>query len=81
VQRIRDETHRFGITYHRKLRGKAQTRSKLDDIKGIGPKRRKALQVYFGGDIEKIRQASVDDLLAVPGMNRKAAEAVKEHFS
>jgi len=80
VQRIRDETHRFAITYHRKLRGKAQIRSKLDDIKGIGPKRRKALLVYFSGDLDKISQATIDDLLAVPGMNRKAAEAVKVHF-
>ena len=80
VQRIRDETHRFAITYHRKLRGKAQIHSKLDDVKGIGPKRRKALLVYFSGDLDKVGQASIDDLLAVPGMNRKAAEAVKAHF-
>jgi excinuclease ABC subunit C len=77
VQRIRDEAHRFAITYHRNLRTKEQTHSKLDDIKGIGPNRRKALLQYFSGDLEKIRSATLDDLLAVPGMNRKAAEAVK----
>ena len=80
VQRIRDEAHRFAITYHRTLRGKAQTRSALDEIKGIGPARRKALLIYFQGDVEKIRGASVEELLAVPGMNRKSAEAVKEYL-
>ena len=80
VQRIRDEAHRFAITYHRSLRRKEQTRSKLDDVPGIGPARRKALLTYFGGDIERIRQASLDDLLAVPGMDRKSAVAVKEHL-
>jgi len=80
VQRIRDEAHRFAITYHRNLRGKAQTRSALDEIKGIGPARRKALLVYFQGDVEKIRAASLEELLAVPGMNRKAAAAVKQYL-
>jgi len=80
VQRVRDETHRFAITYHRNLRGKEQTHSKLDDIKGIGPARRKALLIFYGGDLEKIRNASVDELEAVPGMNRKSAEAVKAYF-
>jgi len=80
VQRVRDETHRFAITYHRNLRSKEQTHSKLDDIKGIGPARRKALLTFYGGDLEKIRNASVDELEAVPGMNRKSAEAVKAYF-
>ncbi len=80
VQRIRDEAHRFAITYHRNLRGKAQTRSALDEIKGIGPARRKALLIYFQGDVEKIRAASLEELLAVPGMNRKSAEAVKQYL-
>jgi excinuclease ABC subunit C len=77
VQRIRDEAHRFAITYHRNLRQKEQKRSKLDDIKGIGPTRRKALLIHFAGDLERIRSASLDDLLAVPGMTRKSAEAIK----
>jgi excinuclease ABC subunit C len=80
VQRIRDEAHRFAITYHRNLRGKAQTKSLLDEVKGIGPARRKALLTYFSGDIERIRAASLDELMAVPGMNRKSAEAIKEYL-
>ncbi len=80
VQRIRDEAHRFAITYHRNLRGKAQIKSLLDEVKGIGPARRKALLTYFSGDIEKIRAATLDELIAVPGMNRKSAEAVKEYL-
>ncbi len=77
VQRVRDETHRFGVTYHRNLRSKEQVRSRLDDVPGIGPTRRKALLTHFKGDIEAIRSASLDELLAVPGINRRAAEAVK----
>jgi len=80
VQRIRDEAHRFAITYHRNLRGKAQVKSLLDEVKGIGPARRKALLTYYSGDIEKIRAASVDELTAVPGMNRKSAEAIKAYL-
>jgi excinuclease ABC subunit C len=78
VQRIRDEAHRFGITYHRNLRGKEQTRSRLDDIPGIGPKRRKAILQHFGGDIERVRRASIEELMAVPGITRNIAERVKE---
>jgi excinuclease ABC subunit C len=77
VQRIRDEAHRFAITYHRNLRQKEQTRSLLDEISGIGPARRKALLTYFGGDVERIRQATVEELVAVPGMNRRTAELLK----
>ena len=80
VQRIRDEAHRFAITYHRNLRQKEQTRSLLDEIHGIGPARRKALLTYFGGDVERIRQATVEELVAVPGMNRRAAELIKSQL-
>lgn len=80
IQRIRDEAHRFAITYHRNLRRKGQTTSVLDGVPGIGPTRRKALLQFFSGDLDKIRQASVEELLAVPGMNRKAAASVKEHL-
>ncbi|MEM7531098.1 MAG: excinuclease ABC subunit UvrC [Chloroflexota bacterium] len=80
VQRIRDEAHRFAINYHRNLRGKTQTKSILDDVKGVGPVRRKALLTYYGGDVDKIRQATVSELAAVPGMTVKAAEAVKEQL-
>jgi excinuclease ABC subunit C len=80
VQRVRDEAHRFAITYHRNLRSHSQIRSQLDEIPGIGPSRKKALLQYFGGDIEKIRQASLEELQAVPGMTRKVAQAIKEHL-
>ncbi len=79
VQRIRDEAHRFAITYHRKLRGKRNLVSVLDHIEGIGPKRRQALWQAFN-NIAQMRQASVEELAAVPGMNRKAAEEVERFF-
>lgn len=80
VQRIRDEAHRFAITYHRNMRSKEQTRSKLDDVPGIGPSRRKALLQHFGGDIDKIRQSSLDELVAVPGITKASAQSIKEHL-
>lgn len=80
VQRIRDEAHRFGVTYHRTLRSKEQTRSTLDEIAGIGPRRRKAILTHFAGDLERVRAATVEELMAVPGMNRKLAEAIKEQL-
>ena len=76
VQRIDEEAHRFAITYHRKLRDKATFKSPLLDIPGIGPKRKKALLKQFGS-LDALRSASVDDLAAVPGMTRKAAEELK----
>ncbi len=75
IQRIRDEAHRFGITHHRALRGKASIHSQLEDIPGIGPKRRKALLTRLGS-LKAIREASREDLLAVPGMTATAADAV-----
>jgi excinuclease ABC subunit C len=80
VQRIRDEAHRFAITYHRNLRRKEQTRSKLDDVRGIGPKRRKALLTYYNGNIDKVREATIEELCTIPGMNRRSAEAIKEQL-
>lgn len=80
VQRVRDEAHRYAITYHRNLRRKEQTRSVLDEVRGIGPTRRKALLTYFNGDVDRIRQATVEELCAVPGMNRRAAELLKNHL-
>ncbi len=78
VQRIRDEAHRYGIAYHRTLRSREQTRSRLDDIPGVGPKRRKAILAHFDGDLERVRQATVEELMAVPGLNRQVAERVKD---
>ena len=79
ITRIQDEAHRFAIEYHRSLRGKEQVRSVLDDIKGIGPARRKSLMRTFK-TIEAVREASVEELEAVPQMNRAAAEAVYIFF-
>jgi excinuclease ABC subunit C len=76
VQRVRDEAHRFAVEYHRKLRGKRGIASQLDQIPGIGPRRRQRLLKTFGS-VEAIREASVDELAAVPGMTRGAAEQVK----
>ncbi len=77
VQRVRDEAHRFAVTYQRNLRGKAMTRSRLEDIPGIGMKRRQALLRHFGS-IDAIRNASVEDISAVPGMTKQVAKRVKE---
>ncbi len=79
IQRIRDEAHRFAITYHRKLRGKRNLVSVLDHIVGIGPRRRKALWNHFG-NLAKIKEASVEELAMVDGMNRPSAEAVHDFF-
>ncbi len=79
VQRIRDEAHRFALQYHRRLREKRTLTSTLEEIPGIGPKRRQALLKHFGS-LESIREATVEELMAVPGMTRRAAEQVKEYL-
>jgi len=79
VQKLRDEAHRFALSFHTSLRSKKNLRSVLDDIPGIGKTRRLALLKALGG-LEGIKRASIEELAAVPGMNRKAAEAVYEHF-
>ena len=79
VQRIRDEAHRYGITAHRAKRSKLGMASILDSIPGIGPTRRKALLKHFGS-VDKIREASVEELAAVKGMNETAAESIKAHL-
>ncbi len=76
VQRIRDEAHRFAITHQRTRRQKSALTSVLDEIPGIGPRRRQALLKHFGS-LEAIRQASLEELAAVPGMTRAAAERLK----
>ena len=80
VASIQEEAHRFAVSYHRSLRSSAQVRSALDGIKGIGQKRRKALLQHFG-DINKIKEADVEQLAAVEGMNRAAAQRVYEFFN
>ncbi|MBE0610798.1 MAG: excinuclease ABC subunit UvrC, partial [Dehalococcoidia bacterium] len=76
VQRIRDEAHRFAITYHRQVRAKSSIQSALDTIPGIGPKRKKALLKKFGS-VEQIREAEVEDIAATVGFTRALAEKVK----
>jgi excinuclease ABC subunit C len=76
VQRIRDEAHRFAITYHRQLRGKKTVKSLLDEIPGVGPTRKQALIKKFGS-VRGIREASLEDLAATPGLSRPVAERIK----
>ena len=79
IQRIRDEAHRFAITYHRKLRGKRNLVSILDHIEGIGPKRRQALWKHFGS-LEAIKAAALEDLAGVEGMNKAIAQKIYDFF-
>ena len=79
IQRIRDEAHRFAITFHRKLRGKRNLVSVLDHVEGIGPKRRQALWKAFK-TLDAMKAASVEELAAVDGMNSTAAQAVYDFF-
>ena len=79
IQRIRDEAHRFAITYHRKLRGKRNLRSVLDHIEGIGPKRRQALWLKFKS-IDAIKAASVEELADTESMNYPAAQKIYDFF-
>jgi len=76
VQRLRDEAHRFAITYHRQVRAKAQVRSALDDLPGVGPARKRALLRVFGS-ARQIRQASVEQVAAVPGIGPALAARIK----
>ena len=79
ITRVQDEAHRFAITYHRSLRGKYEVKSILDDIKGIGPVKRKALMKAFL-DIDKIRNASVSELMEVDGITMELAENIYSFF-
>lgn len=79
VTRIQDEAHRFAIEYHRSLRSKEQVHSVLDDIKGVGPARRKALMKGFQ-TLDDIKAASVEELAAIEGMNRRSAQQVFDFF-
>jgi len=76
LKRIRDEAHRFAVTYNRKVRRKRTIKSQLDDIAGIGPARREALLKHFGS-VQRIKEATVDEIAAVKGITNKLAEAVK----
>jgi excinuclease ABC subunit C len=80
VQRIRDEAHRFAITYHRDVRGKRALRSELDDIEGIGPGRKKALLKRFGS-VRRIKEASVEEVASTPGISVQLAERLKAQLA
>ncbi|MGY4708659.1 excinuclease ABC subunit UvrC [Mycolicibacterium sp. CBM1] len=77
LQRVRDEAHRFAISYHRSKRSKRMTASALDSVRGLGETRRKALVTHFGS-LARLRQASVDEITAVPGIGAATAAAVLE---
>jgi excinuclease ABC subunit C len=76
VQRLRDEAHRFAVTYHRKLRAKQAVRSAFDDLPGVGPKRKRALLRVFGS-AKRVREAPIEQIAAVPGIGRSLAERIK----
>lgn len=77
VQNLRDEAHRFAITFHRQQRSARMRRSKLDDIPGLGPKRRKQLVKEFGS-VMRVKQASVEDIAALPGFGPKLAQLIHD---
>ena len=79
IQRLRDEAHRFAVTYHRRLRQKSLSTSVLDEIPNVGPRRKQALLQHFGS-IEAIREASLDRLLSVKGIPRSVAENIRKHL-
>ena len=79
ITRIQDEAHRFAIEYHRSLRGKAQVRSVLEEIPGVGPARRKALMRRFGS-LEEIRNATREELLEIPELNEKVVQEILAYF-
>jgi len=75
LQRLRDEAHRFAVTYHRKLRAKSQTKSVLDELPGVGPARKRSLLRVFGSS-RQMRSATVDEIASVPGISRSLAERI-----
>ena len=76
LQRLRDEAHRFAITYHRQLRAKERLSSPLDTISGVGPSRRKALLRHFGS-LKRVRAATLEELRQVSGITQTTAEAIR----
>ena len=77
IKQVRDESHRFAITFHRELRDKAMTVSVLDDVEGVGPKRKRALLRRFGS-LKRLRAASEEEIAATPGIPAEVAHAVFE---
>lgn len=79
ITRIQDEVHRFSIEYHKKLRGKAQLQSVMDEIPGVGKTRKKALLLHFGS-VDKIRQASLEEIEQVDGISGSVASNIYNYF-
>jgi excinuclease ABC subunit C len=79
MQRIRDEAHRFAITYHRQVRAKSAIQSALDNVPGIGPKRKRALLRKFGS-VKGVREATVEEIASTVGFTKTLAEKLKEHL-
>lgn len=79
LQRLRDEAHRFAVQYNRQRRGSKVTRSALDEIEGVGPKRKQSLLLHFGS-VARLKTASREELAQVPGLNRPTAERIYNHF-
>ena len=79
IQQLRDEAHRFAITGHRARRHKARTRSPLESIPGLGPKKRRELLKQFGG-LQALTRAGIDDLTRVKGISAQLATTIYEHF-
>ena len=75
IKQVRDESHRFAITFHRELRTKAQSVSILDEVEGVGPKRRRAIMRHFGS-MKRLRAASVEDIAAVKGVPESVARDI-----
>jgi excinuclease ABC subunit C len=80
IQRVRDEAHRFAITYHRKIRRLKSMKLTLTDIPGVGVKRATLLLQHFGNR-ENLSKASVDEIAAIPGITKQLAKEIVEHFS
>ena len=80
VQRLRDEAHRFAVTYQRNKRSKSAFRSELDELKGVGPKRKKALVRTFGS-VRNIKAASVDEIASVDGIGPVLAQEIFESLN
>jgi excinuclease ABC subunit C len=80
LQQIRDEAHRFAVTFQRKQRARKMVKSALDEVAGVGPKRKNMLMKHFGS-FKKIRAATVDELSGLPGITKSLAKAIKQALS